>query len=66
MSNAKPRLSGPAAAAVLIVVALCLTAIQLMALYQGINGTMMSLTVGGLVAIGAGAGGVKLGDILRK
>ena len=66
MNNAKPRLSGPAAAAVLVTVAMCLTAIELYALHQGVDGTMMSLTIGGLVAIAAGVGGVKAGDILRR
>ena len=36
---------------IIIVIALCITALELYALSQGINGTVLSLTIGGLVAI---------------
>ena len=50
-------LAGRNLAAVLIVVAICITSIALMALSQGINGTVMSLCLGGLGVVVGAAGG---------
>lgn len=50
-------LKGVNLAAVLIVVAICITSVELMALYKGVNGMAMSLCIGGLAGIaGLGAG----------
>lgn len=55
--NTSTRLTGRNLAAVLIVVAVCLTAMGLMALYKDIDGAMMSIVVGSLAAIGGLATG---------
>lgn len=57
MSGTPIGLKGTHLAAVLIVVAICITSIALMAMYKGVDGTVMSLCIGGLAGIaGLGAG----------
>ena len=57
MSSTSTGLKGVHLMAVLIVVALCITSIALMAMHKGVDGTMMSLCIGGLTGIvGIGAG----------
>lgn len=36
---------------IIIVIVLCITGLELYALHQGINGTVLSLTIGGLIGI---------------
>jgi len=36
---------------VIVVIALCITGLELYALSQGVNGTVLSLTIGGLIGI---------------
>ena len=61
-----PRLSGWPAACVIIVIVLCVTSLELMALYKGFNGTVLIGVVGALLAFGGGLFGFTLKNILPK
>lgn len=60
MTGNPTGLKGIYLAAVLIVVALCVTAIALTSLHKGIDGTVMSLVLGSLGVIAGLAAGVLL------
>lgn len=60
MSSTPTGLRGIHLMAVLVVVAICITAIALMAMYKDVDGTVMSLCIGGLAGIAGLAGGVLL------
>ena len=66
MNDVKPRLSGPAAAAVACVAIVCIAALEGVALWQGIDGTQFMAVMAVIAALGGVAVGVKGGDILRK
>ena len=53
MSSRRSKLTGSSLAAVLIVVALCFTAIGLMAMHEGVDGTLLTGLVAALSAIAA-------------
>lgn len=57
MSDNPTGLKGHNLAAVLIVVAVCVTAIELMALYRGEDGMAMSAVVGALTLVAGIAAG---------
>lgn len=66
MSNAKPRLSGPAAAAVACVSIIALAVLEGIALSKGINGTQFIGVAIAIAGIGGAAVGVKVSDIFRR
>lgn len=66
MTNQKPKLSGPTAAAVSCVAIIALAVLEGIALWQGIDGTQFMAVVAAIAALGGGVAGIKVGDILKR
>jgi len=66
MNDVKPRLTGPAAAAVGCVAIVCISVLEGIALWQGIDGTQFMAVIATIAALGGVAVGFKGSDILRK
>lgn len=66
MNDVKPRLTGPAAAAVGCVAIVCISVLEGIALWQGIDGTQFMAVIAAIAALGGGIAGIKAGDLFRK
>jgi len=60
------KLTGGWAAGVIVTIVICVTGLELMALYKGIDGTQLVGIVGALLAFGGAIFGFKIKDVLPK
>lgn len=66
MTDQKPKLSGPTAAAVACVAIIAISALEGIALWQGIDGTQFMAVIAAIAALGGVPVGIKLGDLLKR
>lgn len=60
VSDQKPRLTGRNLTALAVVAVVCLTALGLMAMHQGLDGAIFASVVGAICIVAGGAGGFSI------